>query len=84
MLLSSQQNAGQNDDKRMENRRIKYFAQFKYFEAEITNQNLIQEEIMWRLNSSNACYNSLQNLLSSFLQSKIKNSYVHNCLRVCV
>jgi hypothetical protein len=32
----------------------------------ITNQNLIQEEIK-RLNSGNACYHSLQNLLSSSL-----------------
>jgi hypothetical protein len=37
----------------------------------ITNQNLIQEEIKRRLNSGNACYHSLQNLLSSRLLSKI-------------
>jgi hypothetical protein len=46
MLLSPQQNAGQNHDIRMESRCIKYFAELKYFEAEITNKNLIQEEIM--------------------------------------
>jgi hypothetical protein len=33
----------------------------------ITDQNLIQEEIKRRLNSGNACYHSVQNLLSSRL-----------------
>jgi hypothetical protein len=36
----------------------------------VTNQNLIQEEIQRRLNSGNACYHSVQNLLSSRLLSK--------------
>jgi hypothetical protein len=34
------------------------------------NQNLIQEEIKRRLNSGNACYHSVQSLLSSHLLSK--------------
>jgi hypothetical protein len=36
----------------------------------ITNENLIQEEIKRGLNSSNAFYHSVQNLLSSHLLSK--------------
>jgi hypothetical protein len=36
----------------------------------VTNQNLIQDEIKRRLNSGNACYHSVQNLLSSRLLSK--------------
>jgi hypothetical protein len=36
----------------------------------ITNENLIQEEIKRRLNSGNAYYQSVQNLLSSRLLSK--------------
>jgi hypothetical protein len=44
--------------------------QFKYFETTVTKQNLIQEEIKRRLNSGNACYHSVQNLLSSHLLSK--------------
>jgi hypothetical protein len=36
----------------------------------VTNQDLIQEEINRRLNSGNACYHSVQNLLSSRLLSK--------------
>jgi hypothetical protein len=34
------------------------------------NQNLIEEEIKWNLNSDNACYVLVQNLLSSRLLSK--------------
>jgi hypothetical protein len=36
----------------------------------VTNQNLIQEETKRRLNSGNACYLSVQSLLSSRLLSK--------------
>jgi hypothetical protein len=36
----------------------------------VTIQNLIQEEIKRRLNSGDACYHSVQNLLSSRLLSK--------------
>jgi hypothetical protein len=45
-------------------------AQFKYEYLETTNQNLIQEEIKSRLNSGNACYHSVQNLLLPLLPSK--------------
>jgi hypothetical protein len=45
-------------------------AEFKYLGTTITTQNLIQKEIKRRLNSGNACYNSVQNLLSSRLLPK--------------
>jgi hypothetical protein len=45
-------------------------SQFKYFGTTGTNQTLIQEEIKRRLNSGNACYYSVQSLLSSRLLSK--------------
>jgi hypothetical protein len=45
-------------------------SQFKYLETTVTNQILIQEEIKRRFNSGNACYNSVQNILSSRLLSK--------------
>jgi hypothetical protein len=41
-----------------------------YLGMTVTNQNLIQEDIKRRLNSGNACYHSVQNLLSSRLLSK--------------
>ena len=44
--------------------------QFIYLGTTLTNQNSIQEEIKSRLKSGNACYYSVQNLLSSSLLSK--------------
>jgi hypothetical protein len=43
---------------------------FKYLGTTVTNQNLIQEEIKRRLNSGNACYHLVQNILFSRLLSK--------------
>jgi hypothetical protein len=65
MLMSRHQNAGQNHDVRIANRSFENVAQFKYFEMTVTRRNLIREEIRRRLNSGNACYHSVQNLLSS-------------------
>jgi hypothetical protein len=39
-------------------------AQFRYLGTTVTNQNLIREEVKRRLNLGNACYHSVQNLLS--------------------
>ena len=44
--------------------------EFKYLGTTLTNQNSIQEEIKSRLKLGNACYHSVQNLLSSSLLSK--------------
>jgi hypothetical protein len=70
MLLSRHQNVGQNRDIKIANRSFKNVSQLKYLGTTVTNQNLIQEEIKRRLNSGNACYHSVQSLLSSRLLSK--------------
>jgi hypothetical protein len=70
MLLSRHQNVGLNYDIKIANRSFENVAKFRYLGTTITNQNLIQEEIKKRLNSGNACYHSVQNLLSSRLLSK--------------
>ena len=44
--------------------------EFKYLGTTLANQNSIAEEIRSRLKSVNACYLSVQNLLSSRLLSK--------------
>jgi hypothetical protein len=81
MLLSRHQNAGQNHDIKTANRCLENVAQFRYFGVTVTNQNLIQEEIKRRLSSGNACYHSVQKLLSSHLLSqyvKIRLYHVKN------
>jgi hypothetical protein len=51
--------------------------EFKYFGTRPTNQNSIHEEIKCRLKSGNACYHSVQNLLSSNLLSKNINIKIY-------
>jgi hypothetical protein len=70
MLVSRDQNIDQNRDIQIRNRSFDNVSQFRYLGMTVRNQNLIQEEIKRRLNSGNACYYSVQNLLSSRLLSK--------------
>ena len=55
---------------RIDNSTFDMVEDFKYFGTTLTNQNSIAEEMKSRLKSGNACYNSVQNLLSSRLLSK--------------
>jgi hypothetical protein len=73
MLVSGDQNACQNREIKIGNRSFENVLQLKYLGTTVTNQNLIQEEIKEKLNSGNACYHSVQNLLSSRLLSKNEN-----------
>jgi sorting nexin-29 len=70
MLLSRHQNVGRNRDIKTANSSFGNVSQFKYLGMTLTNQNLIQNEIKIRINSGNACYYSVQNVLSSHLLSK--------------
>jgi hypothetical protein len=65
MLVFCHQNARKNHEIKTAYRYFENVAQYKYLGTRGTNQNLIQEEIKRRLNSGNACYHSVQNLLSS-------------------
>jgi hypothetical protein len=70
MVMSRNQNAGQNHNIKLDNKYFDRVEQFKYLRTTLTNQNSIQEEIKSRLKSRNACYHSVQDLLSSSLLSK--------------
>jgi hypothetical protein len=70
MLLPRHQNVSRNRDTKIAYRLFENVSQFTYLGPTVTNQNLIQEEIKRRVNSGNACYHSVQNLLSSRLLSK--------------
>jgi hypothetical protein len=55
-------------------------SKFKYLGMTLTNQNDIHDEIKSRLNSGNACYYSVQNLLSSHLTSKNLKIKIHKAV----
>jgi len=63
MTMSRDQNVGRIHSMKIDNSSIERVEEFKYLGTTITNQNSIQEEIKSRLNSGNACYYSVQNLL---------------------
>jgi hypothetical protein len=68
--MSRDQNPGRSHSIKTNNSFFERMEQFKYLGRELTNQNSIQEEIKSRLKSGNACYFSVQNLLSSSLLFK--------------
>jgi len=68
--MSRDQNAGQSHNIKIDNSSFENEEEFKYLGTTLTNQNYIQEEIKHRLRSGNACCHSVQNVLSSSLQSK--------------
>ena len=70
MVMSRDQNAGRSHSIKMDNSSFERVEEFKYLGTTLTNQNSIQEKIKIRLKSGNACYYSVQNILSSSLLSK--------------
>ena len=70
MTVFRDQNAGRIHSMKMDNSPIERVEEFKYLGTTLTNQNSIQEEIKSRLKLGNACYYSVQKLLSSCLLSK--------------
>ena len=55
---------------RIDNSTFERMEEFKYLGTTLTIQNSIREEIKSRLRSGNACYHSVQNLLSPRLLSR--------------
>ena len=55
---------------KIDNSSIERVEEFKYLGTTLTDQNSIQAEIKNKLKLGNACYHSVQNLLSSRLLSK--------------
>jgi hypothetical protein len=70
MDMSQDQNAGQNQNIKIDNKSFERVHQFKYLGTSLMKQNSILEKIKSRMKSGNACYQSVQNPLSSRLLSK--------------
>ena len=66
--MSGDQNAERSHNMKIDDSSFERVEEFRYVGT--TNQNSIQEEMKSRLKLGNACYHSVQNLLSSSLLSK--------------
>ena len=73
MLMPRDQNAGQNHNIKNDKKSFQRVGHFEYLGTPLGKKNPIQEEIKCRLKSGNACYHSVQNILSpSDLSKNIK------------
>jgi hypothetical protein len=68
--MSCCQKIGQKHGIKIANRPFEDVAKFRYLETTPRGQNCMHEEIKSTLNSGNACYHSVQSLLSSRLLSR--------------
>jgi hypothetical protein len=55
MVISRDQNAGQNHNIKIDNKYFERVESFNYLGTTLTNRNSIQEDIKSRLKSGNAC-----------------------------
>jgi hypothetical protein len=77
MFMSGHLYSGRNQNISIANESLETVAKFKYLETTLTDQNDIHDEIKSRLNSGNAFYHPVQNLLSSLLiYKKQKLKYI--------
>ena len=67
MVMSRDHNAGRSHSTKIDNSTFERVEEFRYLGTAIKYQNSIQEVIKGRINSGNACYHSVQNLLPSTL-----------------
>jgi hypothetical protein len=71
MVMSPDQYARRSHNIRIYNSSFERVEHLKYLEKNPNRSNSIQEETKSRLNSGNACYHSVKNILFSSLLSKI-------------
>jgi hypothetical protein len=68
--MSRDQNAGRSHNIKIDNISFKRVEDFIYLGTNLTDQNSLQQEVKSKLKSGDACYHSVQNLLSSSMLTK--------------
>jgi len=83
MVMSPEKNTGQNQSIKIYNKSFEWLEKLKYLGTILTNQDSFQEEIKGRLKLGNACYHSVQKLLSySLLPKNIKIKIYRTVIRL--
>ena len=72
MITSRRQNLIQNQNIVVGNLSFENVEKFRYLGVTVTNTNDSREEIKCRINMGNACYYSLEKILSRLLSKKLK------------
>ncbi|KAJ4446039.1 hypothetical protein ANN_12725 [Periplaneta americana] len=75
-IISGDENIVRNGNIKIGNVSFEEVEKFKYLEAIVTNINDTQEEIKHRINMENACYYSVEKLLSSLLSKNLKLEFI--------
>jgi hypothetical protein len=78
MVMFRDQNAGRSHSIKIDNTSFERLEEFKYLGTTLKHKHSFHEDSTSRLKSGNACYHSVQNLLSSSLLSKILKKNTHN------
>jgi hypothetical protein len=78
--MSCYQKTGKTHGIKIVNRSFEAVAKFKYFRTRLMDHSCMQEEIKGRTNSGNACYHSVQCLLSSGLLSRNVNVKIYKTI----
>ena len=78
--MSRDQNEGRSHSIKTDNSTFEWVEKLKYFGTTLTNRNYVQEEIKSRLKWGNACYHSVQNLLSSSLLSRHSKTKIYRTI----
>ena len=84
MFMSRDLNAGRIQSVRIDNITFERVEEFKYLGRTLKNQNSIAEKIKSKLRSGNACYHSVQNLLSFRLLYKNLKIMIYIELKFCL
>jgi len=84
MVMTRDQNAARSHSIKNDNGFFESMEEFICLGTTLANQNSIQEEIKSTLQSGNACYHSVQNLLSSRLLYKTMKIKIYRTIILSV